>query len=104
MSVYYSPHTLPDVCSAVIRELKKKKKQNRCDVSVSQGSRQQQGTRHSELPIVLQVVGTERNSLEEAGEEKDVNARCRLVRVEYLSQDWTVSKSDEEVDFRQVER
>lgn len=53
---------------------------------------------------MLQVVGTERNSLEEAGEEKDVNARCRLVRVEYLSQDWTVSKSDEEVDFRQVER
>lgn len=84
MSVYYSPRTLPDVCSAVIRELKKKKKQNRCDVSVSQGSRQQQGTRHSELPTVLQVVGTERNRLEEAGEEKDVNARCRLVRVGYL--------------------
>lgn len=64
----------------------------------------QQGIRHSELPTVLQVVGTEENSLEEAGEEKDVNVRCRLVWVGSLSQDWTVSKSDVEVDFRQVER
>lgn len=84
--------------------MNKKKKKNRCDVSVSQGSRQQGGTRHSELPTVLQVVRTERNSLQEAGEEKDVNVRCRLVRVGYLSQDWTVSKSDGEVNFRQVER
>lgn len=53
---------------------------------------------------MLQVVRTERNSLQEAGEEKDVNVRCRLVRVGYLSQDWTVSKSDGEVNFRQVER
>ena len=48
---------------------------------------------------MLQVVGTERNSLEEAGEEKDENVRWRLGRVGYLSQDRTVSESDGEVDF-----
>ena len=56
------------------------------------------------MPTVLQVVGTERNSLEEAGEEKDENVRWRLGSGGYLSQDRTVSESDGEVDFSRWRR